>query len=172
MTTTSGGTNLFAQYDKAARTADKFQSLLLLLIRAYIGYQSVIAGIGHLENFNKTAAFFAELRIPTPKVSVAMSASTEVAGGALLLLGLASRVVALALAGNFLVAILTVELSNADFSMHGLLSKIWNDQSVIFSDTAFPFFATAVIVLIFGPGWYSIDGLIRYLRRKRAGARI
>jgi putative oxidoreductase len=169
MTTTSGPANLVAQYDRAARTADKLQSLLLLLIRVYIGYQSIIAGIAHLENFNKTAAFFTELRIPMPKVSVAMSASTEVVGGALLLAGLASRVVALALAGDYLVAIVTVELSNADFSMHALLNKIWNDQSVIFTDTAFPFFATGVIVLIFGPGWYSIDGLIRYMRRKRAG---
>jgi hypothetical protein len=62
-----------------------------------------------------------------------------------------------------------VELSNADFSIHALLNKIWNDQSVVFTDTAFPFFATSVIILIFGPGWYSIDGLIRYARRKRAG---
>jgi len=164
-----GRSNLVGRYDKAARTADKFQSLFLLLIRVYIGYQSIIAGIGHLENFDKTANFFSSLRIPMPKVSVAMSASTEVAGGALLLAGLASRVVALALVGNFFVAILTVELSNFGVSMHDLLHKIWNDQSPILNDTAFPFFATALIVLLFGPGWYSVDGLIRYARRRRAG---
>jgi putative oxidoreductase len=169
MTSASGGSSLVARYDKGARTADKLQSLLLLLIRIYIGYQCVLSGLGHLENFNRTAAFFAELRIPLPKVSVAMAASTEVVGGALLLVGLASRVVSLALLGNFFVAMFTVALSNADFSGHELLQKIWNDQDVILKDSAFPFFATAAIVLIFGPGWYSIDGLIRYARRKRSG---
>ncbi len=108
--------------------------------------------------------FFATLHIPAPKLNVIMSAGTELVGGALLLVGFASRIVALVLTGNFLVAILSVELSNYDFSMKELFQNIWNNQNIVLNDTAFPFFATAVIVLLFGAGVFSIDGLICRLR--------
>jgi putative oxidoreductase len=156
-----------ALYQNFAKFLDHFQSLFLLLIRIYIGYQAVISGWAHLHHINDTAQFFATLHIPAPKPSVVMSASTELVGGTLLLVGFGSRVVALVLAGNFFVAILTYELSNYDFSMRELLNAIWNNQNIILNDTAFPFFATAVIVLLFGPGWYSLDGIIRRLRGQK-----
>ncbi|MGA3068250.1 MAG: DoxX family protein [Tepidisphaeraceae bacterium] len=156
-----------ALYTKFARILDHGQSLFLLLIRIYIGYQSVISGWAHLHHIDQTAQFFATLHIPMPKLNVIISATTELIGGALLLVGFGSRVVALVLAGNFFVAIWTYELSNYDFSTHELLSSIWNNQNILLNDTAFPFFATAVIILLFGPGWFSIDGIIRRLRGQK-----
>jgi putative oxidoreductase len=156
---------LIAPYKKFAHFFDNFQSLFLLLIRIYIGYQSIISGWAHLHHIDQTAQFFASMHIPAPKLSVVMSASTELTGGALLLVGFASRLVALALAGNFLVAMLSVELSNNGSTFSSLAKAIWNDQTIVLDDTAFPFFATAVIVLLFGPGIFSVDGIWAWTRK-------
>ena len=155
---------IVALYTLLVRFANKLQSPLLLFIRLYIGYQCVISGWAHLHNVDKTATFFSSLHIPFPKANVYASASTEIAGGVLLFVGLFSRPTALALTFNFLVAMLTVQLSNYDFSYKQLTHQIWVDQSPILGDTAFPFLATALVVLIFGPGWLSFDGLIKLVR--------
>ena len=148
-------------YDRFAKRSDEAQSLLLLLIRLYIGYRSAVSGWGHWTHFHRTVAVFANLHIPLAKINLALSASTELLGGILLLLGLCSRPVALLMAFNFLVAILSVELSNYSFSWRLLDSAIWNGQTPILQDTAFPFFAAAILILFFGPGRYSIDGMFR-----------
>jgi putative oxidoreductase len=147
--------------------ADKLQSPFLLLIRIYIGYQCIISGWAHLHHISETSDFFAKLHIPNPEVSVVFSATTELVGGALLLVGFASRFVGLILTGNFIVAMLTVQLRNYDFSFRELGAAIWKDQNPILNDTAFPFLATAIIILIFGPGWLSVDGLIKLLRGRK-----
>jgi putative oxidoreductase len=154
-----------AFYHDFARVADRFQSPFLLLIRLYIGYQCMVSGWAHLHNVHKTAEFFRSLHIPAPELNVIMSANAELFCGGLLLVGLVSRVAALVLTGNFIVAMLTVQLSNYDSSFKELGAAIWKDQSPILGDTAFPFLATAIIVLLFGPGVFSIDGMIKKLRR-------
>jgi len=156
-----------ALYQKLAHFLNYGQSLFLVLIRLYIGYQSIIAGWGHFHNIDRTAHFFATLHIPAPKFSVIMSAGAELVGGALLLVGFGSRLVALVLAVDFFVAIFSVQLSNNDFSLREVLSGIWDNQDSILKDDAFPFLITALIVLFFGPGWFSIDGIIRRLRGEK-----
>ncbi len=147
------------------RAAEKSRSLFLLGIRLYIGYQSVVSGWAHLHNVPNMTAFFASLRIPFPEANVYVSGLAELVGGALLLIGLASRLTSLVLTIDFFVAMWTVELKNYGFSIKSLAAQVWSDQSPILGDTAFPFFATALIVLLFGPGRLSIDDVIR---RRRA----
>jgi putative oxidoreductase len=154
-------------YDALTRWLNYLQPAFLLFIRVYIGYQSLISGWAHLNHINQTAEFFTSLHIPFPKFNVILSASTEVVGGLFLLLGFCSRLTALVLTGNFFVALFSVELSNFDFSWHELAGKVWNDQSPILNDTAFPFLVTAIIVLLFGPGLLSIDGLLRWAFGKK-----
>jgi uncharacterized membrane protein YphA (DoxX/SURF4 family) len=107
-------------YGRFCRIANSGQSAFLLLIRVYIGYQCVISGWSHLHNLDKTAQFFASLHIPAPKLNVVMSAMTEIVGGAMMALGLFARPAALVLTGNFIVAMLSVQLSNYDFSFSKL----------------------------------------------------
>jgi putative oxidoreductase len=154
-------------YTHAANFANKWQSPFLLFIRLYIGYQCIISGWAHLHHIPETAKFFASLHIPFPELNVIVSATTEMFGGALLIVGFASRPISLILTFNFIVAILTVELSNYHFSWNELGAQIWKDQSPILGDTAFPFLATTIIILVFGPGWLSLDGMIRLLNRKK-----
>jgi putative oxidoreductase len=158
---------LAAIYGRFAGFLNNWQSLFLLLIRIYIGYQCIISGWAHLHHLDATTKFFTTLHIPFPKLNVIISATTELFGGALLLVGVASRLVSLVLTGNFLVALLTAELSSYHFSWKELGAQIWADQSPILSDTAFPFLATTIIILLFGPGLFSIDGIIKAVRGKK-----
>src|SRR5271156_5686137 len=103
-------------YAQFAGFANKWQSPFLLFIRVYIGYQSIISGWAHLHHISQTASFFASLHIPFPELNVVISATAELFGGALLIVGFGSRLVALVLTGNFIVAMLTVQLSNYNSS--------------------------------------------------------
>jgi putative oxidoreductase len=175
---------LNAAYTNTARLADKLQSPFLLFIRLYIGYQCITSGYAHITNFQTMVKNFNEWHVPTiPHIpgilkdenkhlspqgfNVFCSAMTEMVGGALLLIGLASRLVAAILTINFTVALFSVELYNYDFSWAKLGAQIWKDQSPILGDTAFPFLATALIILIFGPGWLSADSIVRLLLRRK-----
>jgi putative oxidoreductase len=159
----SGG--IVGVYDHFASFASKWQSPFLLLIRLYIGYQCVMSGYHHITNFHTTVEAFKSWKIPAPEVNVAVSALTEIGAGALLLVGLLARLAGLLLAGNFLVAFLAVNLSDPKY--HEMLRHFWDSQDVLLKDDAFPFLITAIIVLVFGPGFLSIDGIIKTVRGKK-----
>jgi putative oxidoreductase len=168
MTTTTlparSESTLSGLYTRFAKFAGTLQSPLMLLIRIYIGYQCAISGLAHLNHFDATVKQFQEWKIPAPHLSVAVSASTELVGGTLLLLGVASRLICIPLIINFLFAMIQTDLAYP--GSRTALQHIWNNQDIILKDTAFPFFAAAVFVLVYGPGWFSVDGLIKLLRRK------
>jgi putative oxidoreductase len=68
------------------------------------------SGFGKVTDLPKLAAYFAELGIPAPAMSAAVSATTELVCGLLLLAGLATRFAAAALTVVMTVAILTARL--------------------------------------------------------------
>jgi putative oxidoreductase len=145
-----------------ARVADKLDSLqpwFLLILRIYIGYQAMVAGWGHLHNIDKTTGFFASLHIPMPRANVYIAGYTELVGGGLLLIGLLSRLVAIPFTFNFLIAILSVNLSDPKY--REAFKNIIHNQDIVLKDDAFPFFFVGLMILIFGPGLFSIDGLIK-----------
>src|SRR5436309_1511379 len=69
------------------------QAPFLLAIRLFWGWQFFQAGYGKFfgKGISSVAEFFASLNIPLPYVSAVMAASTEMVGGLLLMIGLASR---------------------------------------------------------------------------------
>jgi putative oxidoreductase len=134
---------------------DLLQPWFLLFLRLYIGYQSVVAGWAHLTHVDSTAQFFASLGIPMPRLNVYIAGGTEVVGGALLFVGLASRLVAIPFSFNFLIAILSVNL--ADPKYRDMLKNILHNQDVVLKDDAFPFLFVGVMIFIFGPGKFSLD---------------
>jgi len=151
-------------YTRFVQYANKLQSPLLLLIRIYIGYQCIISGYAHITHFQNTVEAFKGWDVPMPEFNVAFSAITEMVGGALLLVGFATRLISIPLIGNFIVAFLAVNLSDPHY--RDLLRNFWNNQDVLLKDDAFPFLAAAILILVFGPGWLSVDGIIKYFRRK------
>ena len=125
------------------------QPVLLLVIRGWWGWSFFLTGKGKLMHLDKTAAFFADLAIPLPKLNAILAGSTECFGGLLLLLGLGSRLVSVPLIFTMLVAYATADKE--------ALAGIFSDPDKFTGATPFLFLLACVIVLAFGPGKLSLD---------------
>jgi putative oxidoreductase len=154
-------------YNHFACSATYLQSAILLILRLSWGWQLAESGYGHLTHIAKTIEAFQGWGVPFPHLSVYVSGCTELIGGSLLVLGLATRLISLPLIFNFIVAIVAASRSDIAkaFSDHGFLSG-WD---AIINDTAFPMLMLAMVMLAFGPGKASLDYLIRRLWSARFG---
>jgi len=131
------------------KVIDRLRDPFLLVLRLIIGYQFFITGQGKFEKIDNVVNFFTTLGLPMPEFTARFVAGVEMIGGILLLLGLASRLTGLVLTGNMFVAYLTAS-RDALKTFDGFVG-----------DAAFPFLLGALIVLLFGPGVFSLDWLIR-----------
>jgi putative oxidoreductase len=139
--------------------ASRFQSPLLLALRLYWGWQFFGTGKGKLRNLDHYADYFGQLHIPFPHFNACMAGATECFGGLLLLVGLGSRLVTLPLIFTMTIAYLTAEIDS--------VKHIFSDPDKFVTATPFLFLLACVIILVFGPGVFSLDWLIaRKLRRK------
>jgi putative oxidoreductase len=154
-------------YDRVMAQVDMIQPWFMLLLRLYIGYQAAVAGWAHLHHVDDTTDFFKELNIPFPRLNVYIAGTTELVGGVLLALGLASRLVAVPFSFNFVIAILAPDLHYDKY--RDMLLHFWRSQDFILKDDAFPFLFVGVMVLIYGPGWISLDHFL--LRRLFRGGK-
>jgi putative oxidoreductase len=147
-----------------ALVASYFQSIALLVLRIGIGSALIVSGWGHLHDINMMVERFKRWHIPHPLFNVYVSGTTEAVGGALLILGLATRLISLPLIVNFIVAYATA--SRSEFSalhkgLHAGPASTWDAWGDIVNDSAMPFLAASVILFAFGPGRISLDALIR-----------
>jgi putative oxidoreductase len=150
-------------YELLVMVANCLQAPLLLALRVYFFWQLFLAGMGKLLNIGRTAEFFGSLNIPMPVFNAYLASATECFGGLLLVVGLASRLVAIPVAVTMIVAYVT-----ADYEA---LTSILSDPDKFVAAAPFPFLLVALLVLAFGPGAISIDALIkRFAARKRPGA--
>lgn len=130
------------------------QSLLLLIFRLNWGWQFYTTGQGKLENHAKVAEFFTSLNIPFPDANAWFVGGVEMIGGILLLLGFASRPVGLILAVNMIVAYLSVDDDRAK-----VLNILKEPDKFLQADPFF-FMLTALLVLAFGAGIFSVDAIL------------
>src|SRR5216683_1842321 len=83
---------------------DYLRSPFLLAVRLYWGWQLVQSGWGKLHHLDKVTEYFASLNLPMPgRMAVAISC-VELFGGIFLALGLLSRLTALVLTVNLIMA--------------------------------------------------------------------
>lgn len=136
-------------YRTLIAVASNCQSLVLLLVRLYWGWQFFVSGRGKLGNHAGTADFFKGLGIPLPELNAWAAASIECFGGLLLLIGLASRPTALALAFTMVVAFLTADIE--------VVKNVFNEPDKFVTAAPFLFLMASVLVLVFGPGKASVD---------------
>lgn len=129
------------------------QHPLLLLIRLYWGYDFFQTGLGKLTNLERTTAFFASLNIPFPQLNAIAAGTTEIFCGALLMIGLASRYVSVPL-----IIILCVAYATDDIEA---LTNIVADTESFVAATPFQHLLASLLVLVFGAGIFSADGLIQ-----------
>lgn len=137
--------------------------VVLLVLRLVWGWQFLTTGLGKLENHARVTDFFTSLHIPAPGLNAWFIGGLELVGGALLLLGLLSRPIALLLTGNMFVAYLTAD--------RPALLGVFHDLDTFLRADPFWFLFVSVVVLTLGPGALSLDGLLskRLVRSREAG---
>jgi putative oxidoreductase len=130
--------------------------LPLLIARIAMAGEFIPSGWGKLHDLPKLTAYFATLGIPAPGLNAAASATTELLGGILLLIGLGTRFAAAALTVVMTVAILTARIAD----VHTIGDFFYLPE---------PAYIVVFLVLISqGAGRISVDHLIAARRAARA----
>ena len=129
-------------YAWAVKVASLLQSPFLLLVRLYWGLQLAQNGWGKLHNLGRVTEFFSSLGLPAPGVTAAFVATVEFLGGILLAIDM------------------TMAYIMAD---REALFSIFSDPGKFYVADPYTFLFAALLILIFGPGKFSLDALL--LRR-------
>jgi putative oxidoreductase len=139
-------------YRLLIRVGSSLQSPFLLAVRLYWGWQFMQAGWGKLTDIGKVVGFFTDLGIPAPALNAYFVSALEFGGGMLLLLGLGSRLIALPLVIDMLVAYVTADRE--------ALFSIFSNPDKFTAAAPYTFLIASMIVLIFGPGKFSADAFV------------
>lgn len=139
-------------YDLLTRASSSLQSPFMLAVRLYWGWQFMQTGWGKLTDIGKVIHFFTDLGIPAPALNAYFVSGLEFGGGLLLLLGLGSRLIALLLAIDMIVAYILAD-------REALFSIISNPDKFT-AAAPYTFLVASLLVLIFGPGKLSLDALL------------
>ncbi|HET7539420.1 MAG TPA: DoxX family protein [Polyangiaceae bacterium] len=145
MTTTSFISNARV---RALSMTQRLDWLGPLVARITLGVLFVSTGWGKVHDLGKVTAFFSELGIPFPGIQAPMVSFIELFGGALLLIGLGTRLAALPLMASMAVAILTAQREN----VHGLPD--------LFGLVEWTYFALLLWLAFAGPGKVSLDRVL------------
>ena len=148
------------QINKLTNLHDRFFSLVsllqspfLLLVRLYWGWQLIESGWGKLHNLEKVTEFFTSLNLPMPAQMAVFISCVEFFGGLFLAIGLFSRMTALVLTINMIMAYVTAD-------REALLS-FFSDPDKFSAAAPYVFLVASLIILIFGPGKFCVDYLLR-----------
>lgn len=123
---------LIGLYQQFLNVVKHSEGLAALALRLYLAPVLMQAGYNKLSHFDDTAAWFGNpdwgLGLPMPEVMTALAAGTELIGGALLLVGLATRLVALPMMITMLVAAFAVHLPNGWLAIADASSWLANEN--------------------------------------------
>jgi len=141
------------------RVANSLQSPLLLVIRLFWGWQFFQSGWGKLHDIGKVVDYFTSLGVPAPALNAHFIALLEAGGGILLILGLGSRLIALPLVIDMVMAYV--------FGDREALGSIFSDPDKFYAAAPYTFLFASLLILIFGPGLFSLDALIKRYRSRQ-----
>ena len=151
--------SLARAYERFVRVLNYLQCPLLLAVRLYWGWQFAQDGWGKLSNNPRVTDYFASIGVPHPHFTAYAIALLQVVGGILLILGLASRLIALPL---------TVNMVNAYwFGDREALMSIFSNPGKFYAADPYTFLFASLLILVFGPGKASLDALIGHFVKKR-----
>src|SRR5271154_3392561 len=139
-------------YRLLVRVSSSLQSPFLLAVRLYWGWQFMQTGWGKLSDINKVVGFFTDLGIPAPALNAYFVSALEFGGGLLLILGLGSRLIALPLVIDMIVAYITADRE--------ALFSVFSNPDKFTAAAPYTFLIASLIVLIFGPGKASVDSFL------------
>ncbi|MBF4589350.1 DoxX family protein [Curtobacterium sp. VKM Ac-1395] len=133
-------------------------SIGLIVLRVVLGVVFIAHGAQKVgQGIPAVASGFSGMGVPFAEVAAPLVAGLELVGGALLVLGVATRVVA---------ALLAVDMVVAGVLAHG-------DAGFFAQQGGFEFVlvlaAGALAVALTGPGRFSLDAVVLRARRRRGG---
>lgn len=136
-------------YAFAVNACGLLQSPFLLFVRLYWGWQLIESGWGKLHNLSKVTDFFSSLNLPMPGQMAVFISCVEFLGGIFLALGLLSRLTALVLTVNMIMAYVIGD-------REALLS-FFSDPDKFAAAAPYVFLVASLIILVFGPGRIALD---------------
>ena len=139
-------------HDKFFHLVDYLQHPFLLFVRLYWGFQLIESGWGKLHHLDKVTDYFTSLNLPMPGKMAVFISCVELFGGLFLALGLLSRVASLVLTVNLIMAYVLGD-------REALLS-IFSDPDKFTAAAPYVFLIASLMVLLFGPGIFSLDALL------------
>jgi putative oxidoreductase len=161
--------SLFRLYDRI--TAPLFpyaQSAFLLFVRLYWGWQLAQNGWAKLHHLDKITEYFESLNIPHAVFNARFVSGLEFLGGILLILGLGSRLISIPLTIDMFVAYWAAD--------RDAFTSFLSDPGKFYNAAPYTFLFAFLMILIFGPGLFSLDAVIRYAladgKRKRVDSMV
>ncbi|MEZ9199266.1 DoxX family protein [Shewanella sp. 10N.286.54.B9] len=125
-------------YQKFLNTIRYAEGIAPLALRLYLAPVLMQAGYNKLSHFSDTAAWFGNpdwgLGLPFPELMVVLAAGTEFVGGGLLILGLATRLIAIPLSVTMLVAAFAVHWENGWLAIADASSWLANESVLASAD--------------------------------------
>ena len=119
-------------YRAVLQRIQSLDGLAPLLLRLYLAPVMMQAGWTKFQSFDSTVAWFGNsewgLGLPFPEVMVVLAAGTELVGGALLIPGIAVRLVSIPLMATMIVAAVTVHLENGWLAIADSSSWLANER--------------------------------------------
>jgi putative oxidoreductase len=141
----------------AARVLDfleRLRWLAPLLARLAVGLLFISTGWGKVHSLSKVTEFFESLHIPAPGFNAVLVGYSELIGGALLVLGLVTRLAAIPLIASMVIAILTAKLGD----LHNVFDLVGFDE--------FTYLVVLVMIVLIGPGSVALDAVVFARLRK------
>src|SRR6267378_1554236 len=142
-------------YERFFEAVDYLRSPFLLAVRLYWGWQLIQSGWGKLHNLGKVTEFFTSLNLPMPAQMAVFISGVEFFGGLFLAIGLFSRMTAVVLTINMIMAYVTADRE--------ALFSIISDPDKFYAAAPYVFLIASLIILIFGPGKFCLDTLLERL---------
>jgi len=133
---------------RALSLLERLRWVAPLLGRLAVGLLFLSTGWGKVHSLDKVTAFFVQLGIPAPGLNAVVVGYSELVCGALLVIGLATRLATLPLIVSMVVALLTAKLAD----IHGVFELVGADE--------FTYLCVLIILLLIGPGTLSLDQLL------------
>jgi putative oxidoreductase len=119
-----------------------------LVGRLAVGLLFLSTGWGKVHDIEKVTHFFETLGIPAPGFHAVLVGYSELICGALLVVGLFTRLATVPLAVSMIVAILTAKRSD----LHGLFDLVGFDE--------FTYLCVLIMIAIIGPGSIAADHVL------------
>lgn len=143
---------IFSLQNRLAGWMNPLRSVFFLVLRLYWGSTLAVAGWNKLLNLGGTAGYFEGLGLPLPMLNALVAGGAEFVGGIFLVLGLLSRPVGAVLTFNFIIAYI--------FGHPDAARALFTNPAEFIGAAAFSYLFVSLLILLAGPGRFSLDALI------------